>query len=647
MQRYLLGFHLGALLGATLLVADPAISQELSEKLLPLNGSISADGRRVDLDWLHSPRAHSGVIKLERRQLGEVGAESWKQLGSVQSARFRITDNSTEPGVAYEYRVQRIGRKILDVGYWVTGVDVPADETLRNAHIIVDETIAEALGPWLLRFERDLIGTGWQVSKYLTERHDRQRPRKNFERAVAIRSWLRKQYSDDPFGEHAIILIGHVPLLSSGQVGPDGHKIEPHATDLFYADMDGQWRVSRDGVLGENQVPSSNIEMQVGRIDFATVSQGKKSEEISLLRSYFDKNHHWRMGLLGELRGAYGQSNHLFAERYGLRNLVGPKFVVEGGHHDTGTERPWLWGVDFGSWDPAKYREGQKTKAVFLINFGSGKQKIDRHNNTMTALLAHPWYPLAVGWGGRPAWWLHLMSLGGSIGEVHKRTVNNGKASEAYRESLEYFPTGRYLWRNPIWVNLLGDPTMHAFVLKAPNGLSAKFKEDGVVELTWRASSDPGVIGYNIYRSLGDTLTFEQINAYQPVVLTTFIDDSPNKNAMYMVRAYGKKEVYAGSFYTLSQGIFSQVGSVPVAAEKISLMTAPGEPVALPNNFSDMRQKFLYSLIEPPQEGELELKDQVWYYTPPLDFQGEVALRYSIFDGQQTAEGNIVVVVTQ
>ena len=92
----------------------------------------------------------------------------------------------------------------------------------------------------------------------------------------------------------------------------------------------------------------------------------------------------------------------------------------------------------------------------------------------MTTLLAHSWYPVAVGWGARPAWWLHHMALGGSIGDVHLRTVNNGVFADPYRESMDYYPPGRYLMRNPVWVNLLGDPTLRGFPLAPPHSVMAR-----------------------------------------------------------------------------------------------------------------------------------------------------------------------------
>jgi hypothetical protein len=40
-----------------------------------------------------------------------------------------------------------------------------------------------------------------------------------------------------------------------------------------------------------------------------------------------------------------------------------------------------------------------------------------------------------------------------------------------------------------------------------------------------------------------------------------FIHSAPEENSRYMVRTYGLKQVYAGTFYTFSQGAFTAVNA--------------------------------------------------------------------------------------
>jgi hypothetical protein len=441
-----------------------------------------------------------------------------------------------------------------------------------------------------------------------------------------------------------VVLVGHVPIVLSGQARPDGHGAVPHATDLFYAEVDGQWRATPEGLLLENRLPSDVIEMQVGRIDFANLTAGDPAREVALLRAYFDKNHHWRQGMIGDLRGAYGQSKHLLAEQYELRNIVGPPAVQSGGHHDIGQQRPWLWGVDFGEASGKIYATDFANKAVFAINFGSHKQKIERPFNAMTALLAQPWYPVAVGWGGRPTWRLHIMALGDTIGEVHRRTVNNGRAETPYRETMDYYPTGNYLWRNPVWVNLLGDPTLRAFMLTPPTQVIAEATAQGV-RLSWDASADPDVTGYQVWRAAGDGADFLPLDGGEVTTSLSFTDPAPVPEARYMVRALGVKDVYAGSFRTFSQGAYALPDLGALRVETLVLRTGMDQPIALPEGFNTTAGGTLQAVIEGPATGTLRPSDSGWFYTPPTGFSGEVDVRFSVSDTWRSGTGTLRIII--
>lgn len=626
------------------LSAVPLPAQELIEQHLPLNGQIAPDGRAVHLDWFDTPRARRGTVRIKRRLFGQMGADSWAEIVPAAGQMMQYTDKTTHAGVAYEYQVMRLGRDIIDVGYWATGRDVPAQARRGRAYIVVDETVAADIQARLTRFERDLTGDGWRVFRTETPRGQAIGATGDLRKVATIKNWLRERYTEDPEASHAVILVGHVPVVISGRANPDGHQAVPHATDLIYGDVDGKWSISPEGALLDTAVPGDFIEMQVGRIDFSNVAAGDRDREVHLLRAYLDKTHHWRMGMHGDLREAYGQSGHLTGEIYGLRNIVGPGAVTTGGHHDVGEEKPWLWGVDFGHFNGQDYAKDYANKAVFAINFGSGKQKFSYNFNAMTALLAQPWYTIAVGWGARPAWWPHHMALGGTIGEVHMRTLNNGRAAEPYRDTMEYFPTGRYLWRNPIWVNLLGDPTTHAFVLAPPSHVSATATDQGTA-VSWTASADQDVLGYRVYRQAGADTEFSGLTTGDLVTGTTFRDADPVAGARYMVRAYGLKQVYAGSFYTFSQGAFADVGAAPLRAQDMAVSTPENQPIALPFVFSQPVDGVVHAFVAGPDAGDLTYDGTQWHYTPPPDFSGSVLLRFTVSGVLQTDVGVLTITV--
>lgn len=633
-------------IAAFLLSAGALTAQVSVERNLRIDGQIAPDGHAVELNWFDAQPPRVGSVTVKRRHYGQTGGSTWKPIFDPLGPVMRFTDDTLQSGIAYEYQILRSARDIVDVGYWLSGVNIPAREARGSAYVIVDETIAPDIAPRLTRFMRDLTGDGWHVVRKDAPRWSNKTSIADLTAAQDIKNWLQAHYLADPFGKHAVILVGRLPIVYSGLANPDGHAAQPHATDLFYADMDGQWQANSAGVLQHNALPSDFIEMQIGRIDFAGMAGGKRNQEIHYLNSYFDKNHHWRMGLIGDLRQAYGNGGALLAEHYGLQNIVGPDAFTPGGHHDVGELKPWLWGVDFGDYDATNYVKKYSNKAVFTINFGSGKQKFELPLNAMTALLAQPWYTLAVGWGSRPTWWLHHMALGGTIGDAHMRTVNNGVASTPYRESMDYYPTGNYLWRNPVWVNLLGDPSVRAFPLAPPSDLAATTTDRGV-SLFWTAAPDADVIGYKLYRAPSGSMDFAPLAGGDVVQDLEFLDPDTTQNAIYMVRAYGLKDVHAGSFYTLSQGVFATPSASPEAGPALSmtLKTQTGQRIELPDVFNQVTDGKIHAIIEGPASGRLEHSETGWVYTPDDGFEGQVDLRFSVSDAHQTAEGRLHIVV--
>jgi len=537
----------------TSLADDP-----LPQKSLPIDGSINEQGTRIELQWARSSGTRVGSIEIQRRKLGETRRASWTSIASVRSFARLYADDTIRPGIAYEYRISRPSEEQIETGYWVAGRSLPAEENRGVAIVVVDQSLAGDLSSHLDRFLQDLVGDGWAIIRRDTPRGNDRDPVANLEAARKLRDWLKQQYHASPGAIHALILVGHVPVVRSGRSNPDGHQPRPLETDLFYADMNGVWRDDGQGNLLHNAIPSDHIEMQVGRIDFKELD-GALGDELALMKRYFDKNHRWRHGRLGDLRQAYGNSDHLFVETSALRNIVGPDAVTAGGHHDAGTRQPWLFGVDFGKSNYEHYiDEKSPIQAVFTINFGSGKLDFSQWNNAMTVMLAQAGYTLTTGWGGRPAWQLHHMALGKSIGYSHLRTVNNGTLTFGGPETLEYTPTGAYTWLNPPWVNLLGDPTLRPFPLASVAELRAEWR-DGSVYLDWSGESAGAPVEYRLYRAAHRFGPYQALSPARWQTGTRFVDSSPLSGGWYMLRAHALKEVHAGSFYTFSQGVFATV----------------------------------------------------------------------------------------
>lgn len=610
------------------------------ERFLPIDGKIADDGANIEISWAKASGSSVDRVSIQRRTLGETSKESWKSIASLRSVARVYVDNEVQPGIAYEYRISRASKEKVETGYWTTGRYLPAQENRGVAIVVVDETVAGNIGPYLDRFMLDLIGDGWKVI-----RHDVPRGDSNYKNAAAnlkaarkIRAWIQSSYYSDPSASHALILIGHIPIVKSGQSNPDGHERVPLGTDLFYADMNGIWRDDGNGNLLHNSIPSDHIEMQVGRIDFSNM-ESALGDETSLLKMYFDKNHHWRHGRLGDLRQAYGRDKGLSGEINALRNIVGPKAYTTGGHLSVGKQQPWLFGVDFGQ---GKFSDYTSIKTVFSLNFGSHKQKITRKNNYMAVMLTQPWYGLATGWGARPAWQLHHMALGKSIGYSHLRTVNNGTRTFGGEETLEYTPTGDYTWINPIWVNLLGDPTIHPFPLQPVKELRAEMRGDGV-HLSWAKPNDTEEIQYRVYRASDRFGPFQPLNPSKLHSRNEYVDPNPIPGAWYMVRAHALKEVYAGSFYTFSQGKFAVIDNVPPVATDQLISTPMGQEVTIRATATDpdSGEERITSFIKEPEGGQLLQSNHRWSFIPDAGFSGRVDIPFSVFDGVTSDDGII------
>ena len=630
-----------------LIPGNAGAAEPIPERVLTLDGKIAEAGAPVEISWSRATGTGVDRVSIERRTLGETYKGSWQNVASLRSFTRVYVDEDVQPGIAYEYRISRPAKEKIETGYWTAGRNLPAEENKGVAIVVVDETLAGDLVMYLDRFMLDLIGDGWTIVRRDVPRGNDKDPVANLKTARKLRAWVQSSYYSASQAPHALVLVGHVPVVKSGRSNPDGHKRRPLETDLFYADTNGIWRDDGQGVLRHNAIPSDYIEMQVGRIDFSHMD-GALGSEITLLKRYFDKNHHWRHGRLDDLRQAYGGDNHLSVETNALRNIVGPEQLTTGGHHDTGTGQPWLFGVDFGSHKYTDYTTSSPIKTVFSINFGSGKLDFSRRNNTMKAMLAQQWYGLATGWGSRPAWQLHHMALGKSIGYSHLRTVNNGTQTFGGAESLEYTPTGDYTWINPVWVNLLGDPTLHPFPLQSVSKLRAAMRDDGV-HLNWTEADSEAKVQYRVYRALDRFGPYELLNTSKPLTGHQYIDPNPVAGAWYMVRAHALQEVYAGSFNTYSQGVFAIVDNEPPKATDQLISTPMGQEITVKLGATDpdADNQLTTAFIKVPEGGHLAESNGVWSFFPGAGFSGRVDIPFSVFDGVASDDGLVSIDVVK
>ncbi len=636
LRQALLLICLASLWPGNALAADTPLKRPLA-----LDAKISSDHGSIQFNWPRATGTKVGRVSIQRRELGQTGRDSWQDHGSVRGFARIYKDKDIRSGIAYEYRFFRPSAERVETGYWAGGLNLPANESRGVALVVVDTSIAGELATRLDRFLLDLAGDGFEVVRHNVPRGSDRDPVANLQAARKIRSWIQEQYNAALYKRHALVLVGRIPVVRSGKSRPDGHTPRPLETDLFYADTNAIWLDDGKGVLKHNTVPGDHIEMQVGRIDFSGLGDGF-DDEVTLLKHYFDKNHNWRHGRLGDLRQAYGASDHLLVERNALRNIVGPDNVVKGGHHDAGTRQPWLVGIDFGGAGYEKYTAADPIRSIFTINFGSGKLDFSHRKNTMKAIMAQSWYTLSTGWGGRPAWQMHHLALGKSIGYSHLRTVNNGTASQGGLASREYTPTGEYDWINPVWINLLGDPTLRPFPPTPVRNLRAS--NDGkAVRLDWDAGLPEANSGYRVFRATNRFGPYQALNPTELKRENHYIDNEPPAGAWYMVRTQSLQTVYAGSIYRFSQGAFASLQNSPPEATDQSISAPAGQEIRLQLSAEDpdKNTRLTFAFIRDSDGGRLISRQKDWSFVPDAGFTGQVKIPFTVFDGIASDDGLI------
>ncbi|MGE9270633.1 MAG: LamG-like jellyroll fold domain-containing protein [Verrucomicrobiales bacterium] len=646
------------------------------ERNLPVTGAIAEDGASVTLSWSSNEERIPSGYEVSRRELGQEESDTWQLLATLDGSVLSYTDTTTVSGIAYEYQVFRplTWYSASDIvyeagGYWTTGIQLPVVEERGILLLVIDQTFRSSLSLEIDRLEADLRGDGWEVVRYETPRHDGL----NSQWSMDLRSWIRTEYSKNPDTQHALFLLGRVPYVKSGEAAPDGHDLDTHATDLYYADIDGIWTDSNtnranlnipgDGIFDQNTIPTADpdalnyavmdgtnrIEMWVGRVDFADMTADSR-DEVTMLRDYLNKDHAYRQVRYEHVVDSYVSGmayDESPSEENGVYNIVGPANVVGGGHENRGQEAPALWGVNFADWNGSNY-PNYDIKTTFTINFGSAKQKWAESNNAMRATIAQRWWVLTCGWGVRPNWYIHHMALGMPIGYSHYRTANNGRSATPTQAS-DYIVVDDYgdNYGNTVWINLMGDPTLRAFMPAPPEAVTAR-EQGGTVLLNWEGSPSASIEGYRVYRAPGAGAPFVALNGGALVSGTTYTDSSPIEGAHYMIRAQRLETVHAGSFYNLSQGAFAAVGNQAPEAPELNLTTPSGIPLQITLAGSDCDgDALLLSRTSEASHGRLDGTGATMLYTPDTDFYGVDQFTYSVWDGTTEAYGVVNIQVLE
>jgi len=538
-------------------------AQSPADVAVQLNAVVQNNPAQITLNWVGNvTTTQYQVYKKLKTDI------SWGiPIATLGGSINQYVDTATI-GLNYEYRVFRAGSGYSGNGYINAGIEVP--EVFKRGKLIlfVDSSFIVSLAPEITRLIIDIEGDGWEVI-----RHDVLRTGS----VTHIKDLIINDYYPDS-AVKAVFLFGHIPVPYSGNINPDGHgdHLGAWPADCYYADVDGIWtdsfvssttasplrtqNVPGDGKFDQSLVPG-DLELQVGRVDFNNMPAFSLTEE-QLLKNYLDKDHDYRKKIFYPLKQAVIDDNfgYFGSEAFaasGYKNfgpLLGASNVVAADYFTnmSATSYAWSYGCGGGSYIGASGIGSTSNFAtsnlqgVFTMLFGSYFGDWDSQNNFLKAPLAQGRVLTSV-WSGRPHYQFHHMGLGENIGYDILQTQNNpGNLYYASPTSI----TGR-------WVHnaLMGDPTLrNDVVAPVTNVIATKAGYNCLI--TWSASTETALVGYNIYMKNDTNSAYVKINA-TPVTGTTYTDNCLlyKGTYTYMVRALKLENVPSGTYFNMSEGI--------------------------------------------------------------------------------------------
>jgi len=568
------------LLVCLLLVSTINYAQSKAENLVVKAwAEVNDKPATITLKWPFDSKAEYYIINKKTKE-----AQSWgAALANVPGTLTSFTDNNVEAGKTYEYKIY----KFTGVGnpaaysYIFTGINVPEVENRGSVLVLIDSALS-IYDEHLKTLKYDLIGDGWKPVFRFVSRNMKVNEVKNL---------ISQEVKNNP-EINTLYLLGRIAVPYSGLINPDAHSDHLGAwpADVYYADLDGTWtdnsvnnssasrnenkNIPGDGKFDQSILPSA-VDLQIGRVDLARMPQFGKDDTV-LIRQYLEKNHAFRHGKFDIVeRGLIDDNFKGYDEGFsqtGWRNFpafFGADSVQELDYLTILNNNNYLWSYGCGAGSYTSCSGVGNTsnfataniKSAFTVLFGSYFGDWDSDNNFLRAPLAAEGQALACFWAGRPHWHVHHMAMGECLGYSTKLSQNN----------TSLYATGYAAgW---VHIALMGDPTLRIHVVEPPKNLRTDSIANVTVKLTWEASDDPGIIGYNIYRASNLHGDFVKINSI-PHTSTTYIDNQSEKGKnIYMVRALKLQRSSSGTYYNLSQGIFDSASTLwPVSMDESKLI---------------------------------------------------------------------------
>ena len=514
-------------------------------------------------------------------------------LATISAANSFYLDSTALKGLVYEYRVAKVkGNSIRAIGYVASGIEVALNHYRKNILILVDSSTYNNIdsNAWKT-LKNDYYMDGYGVTLMLVS---------EYSKPPAIKTKISTWSNVNRNLNKQCLLIGRVPVAYSGtmltnttDLPPDAHPDHGGAwpTDLYYAEFDGAWtdfltmttNITRaanlnnpgDGKFDPHFIPD-NIDIQIGRIDFRMLpAQG--ISDFKMVENYLRKLHQFKIAAVKVPNKAFisDNFNYLGGEmpmRSGWNNascMVGKNNITSTGNYfDSCKANSYLYANVMGggsftncSGVGASNQFTDSIRAVFNVMFGSYFGDWNTQDNFLRSCLASKGLTLTNVWAHRPHWYFHQMAMGMQIGHsviIAQNNLTDFSLKYGYIGSFG----GNYLDRR-ISMNLMGDPTLRMHYFDGAKNLNSnKTNSNKNVVLTWTASSEPGVVGYHVYRTSRNGGVYYPITT-APLNALTFTDLNPyNGTNYYVVKAIKLETSNTGTYYNSSLGVMAIVSGV-------------------------------------------------------------------------------------
>ncbi len=558
----------------SMLMATFTFSEEPVDKVIQVTTTVTENPPAISFKWNQVPGNFN--IEIYRRIKDST---TWgNAIEVLPVSALSYTDVKVQTGVEYEYAIKAKYYMPIET-YINAGIKCKETEYRGKLILLVDSKFVSDLQVELARYESDLVGDGWQVLRKDIARNAS---------VIYVKSIILDFYNADPKNVNTVFLFGHIAVPYSGIKAYDGHT-EDHdgawPADMYCGDLNEKlWsdkyitcttstrsenrNVPGDGKFDVCILPASEeISLSVGRVDFHNLPAFPQSE-AELLRNYLNKNHDFRHKIIDPKMQALVDDNFNIKEYNGVteifsisgwRNfsaLLNFQNIKTGDFFADTKEDSYIWSYGCGG---GKFEScvgigtttdfvNHSPKTVFTAIYGSRFGDWDSENNFMRSALASNGWILTSCWAGRPHYTFHQMGMGATIGECVRATQNNLNNSNYYSGQTN---RGTH-------TSLLGDPALRMHIVRPVNSLKSAVTPNNSVLLTWKQDED-SIIGYYVYKLDKPTNKYIRITN-SPVTGTMFVDFLPSVgNNNYMVRSLKLSKVASGSYYNLSQGVFTSI----------------------------------------------------------------------------------------